>query len=70
MIHFAKVVVVLRTNEFLLPANETCEKPVLLAGSENSLILSAKATVHDVQLSRQVSALNYVAQVDLKCTSQ
>ena len=68
--HFEKVVFALRINEFLLPANETCEKHVSLAGSENSLVLSAKATMHDVQLSRQVSAPNYVAQVNLECTSK
>ena len=33
-----------RINEFKLPANETCEKLVSLAGNENSLILSAKTT--------------------------
>ena len=70
MSHFEKVVFPLRINEFSLPANETCFSHVSSAGSENSLILSAKATMHDVQLSRQVSAPNYVAQVDLKCTSK
>ena len=42
--HFEKVVFALRINEFLLPANETCEKHVSLAGGENSLIRSAKTT--------------------------
>ena len=67
---FWEVVFALRNNTFSLPANEACEKHVSLAGSENSLILSAKATMHDVQLSRPVSTPNYVAQVDLKCTSK
>ena len=45
MSHFDKVVFALRINEFSLPANETCEKLVSLAGNENSLILSAKTTL-------------------------
>ena len=44
MSHFDKVVFALRINEFSLPANETCEKLVSLAGSENSWIPSAKTT--------------------------
>ena len=45
MNHFDKVVFALRINEFSLPANETCEKLVSLAGNKNSLILSAKTTL-------------------------
>ena len=45
MSHFDKVVFALRSNEFSLPANETCEKLVSLAGNKNSLILSAKTTL-------------------------
>ena len=77
MSHLEKVVFALRTNEFSFPVNETSFSHVSLAGNEISLILSAEATMQDVQLFGKMSCLtwkaisepNYVAQVDLKCTS-